>query len=513
MLRRVKLDVAHDLPKKDEQVLFCKLSAIQRKAYERFINSEEVNGILDGRRHVLSGIDILRKICNHPDLVESENDCDDYGAAEKSGKLVVVAALLKMWKQQGHRVLLFSQSRQMLDILNQFVKRAGYNYLRMDGTTSIQSRSTLVDKYNADESVFVFLLTTKVGGLGINLTGANRIIIYDPDWNPSNDIQARERAWRLGQKKTVTIYRLMTSGTIEEKIYHRQIFKQFLTNKILIDPRQRRFFKSNNLHELFVLGKDEGTTETGELFQDSDVRNNGGPVTKPVSRKRAEPQDDFDEIAGLAVVEPFKSADEPEEGAALPDENDRILDSLFTNAGVHSVLAHDKIMGSSRPEQLIVEKEAAKVASEAIQALKQSRKTIRRGEFNATWTGKSGVSGNPKFASGASRSQKASAPSSSSILSKLKNFNALPAAPAQVVVPLPSLDSVQAQPTSSHQGMAESVRDFLHNAGGTLQTFQIVRQFKMGSSSADVSVFRSILRSLANFDKLRGTWTLKDEFV
>src|SRR5215469_12775625 len=93
-----------------------------------------------------------------------------------------------------------------------------------------------------DPNVYLFLLTTKVGGLGINLTGADRVIIYDPDWNPSTDLQARERAWRLGQKREVTIYRLMTVGTIEEKIYHRQIFKQFLTNKILKDPKQRRFF-------------------------------------------------------------------------------------------------------------------------------------------------------------------------------------------------------------------------------------------------------------------------------
>ena len=85
----------------------------------------------------------------------------------------------------------------------------------------------LVDKFNRDPNMHVFLLTTKVGGLGVNLTGADRVIIYDPDWNPSTDIQARERAWRLGQKKDITIYRLMTTGSIEEKIYHRQIFKTF----------------------------------------------------------------------------------------------------------------------------------------------------------------------------------------------------------------------------------------------------------------------------------------------
>lgn len=114
------------------------------------------------------------------------------------------------------------------------------------------------------------MLTTRVGGLGINLIGANRVLIFDPDWNPSTDMQARERAWRIGQTKNVTIYRLLTSGTIEEKIYHRQIFKQFLTNRVLQDPKQRRFFKSNDLHELFRYDDDNDSdderTETSILL-------------------------------------------------------------------------------------------------------------------------------------------------------------------------------------------------------------------------------------------------------
>jgi DNA excision repair protein ERCC-6 len=233
LLRRMKVDVAQELPKKSEQVLFCKLSRFQRLRYMRYLESDTVSKILNGKYQVLAGIDILRKICNHPDLLEDSKSVPDYGSASRSGKLLVVEALLNMWLQQKHRVLLFCQTRQMLDLVERFVSTKNFKYLRMDGNTPIPSRSKMVDSFNGDESFFVFLLTTKVGGLGINLTGANRVIIFDPDWNPSTDMQARERAWRLGQKKSVTIYRLMTSGTIEEKIYHRQIFKQFLTNKIL----------------------------------------------------------------------------------------------------------------------------------------------------------------------------------------------------------------------------------------------------------------------------------------
>ncbi|CAN0565881.1 unnamed protein product, partial [Ectocarpus sp. 12 AP-2014] len=92
---------------------------------------------------------------------------------------------------------------------------------------------TLIDRFNNDESMFIMLLTTRTGGVGVNLTGADRVILFDPDWNPSTDMQARERSWRVGQLRQVTVYRLVTAGTIEEKIYHRQIFKTALTNRVL----------------------------------------------------------------------------------------------------------------------------------------------------------------------------------------------------------------------------------------------------------------------------------------
>ena len=143
----------------------------------------------------------------------------------------------------------------MLDIIETFVVSAGYTYARLDGSIAVKQRMGIVDTFNNTNDIFLFILSTRVGGLGLNLIGANRVLIFDPDWNPSTDTQARERAWRIGQKRDVTIYRLITSGTIEEKIYHRQIFKQFLTNKILKDPKQKRFFKYKHLRDLFTLGK------------------------------------------------------------------------------------------------------------------------------------------------------------------------------------------------------------------------------------------------------------------
>ncbi|TKR58301.1 hypothetical protein L596_029763 [Steinernema carpocapsae] len=283
MLRRMKKDVEMvlHLPEKMEQVLFCDITKEQRALYEDYLSSKECRRIMSGTMDAFVGLITLRKLCNHPDfLTGGPNRHDefnledfpdkDFGHESRSGKMQVVKSLLRLWHEQKHKVLLFSQSRQMLTILEKFVISEGYNYLRMDGLTNIAARQQLVEQFNTNPEQFVFLLTTRVGGLGVNLTGANRIVIFDPDWNPSTDAQARERAWRIGQKRAVTIYRLLTSGTIEEKIYHRQIFKQFLANRVLVDAKQSRFFKTNDLHELFTLGDSKTDrahgTETAAIF-------------------------------------------------------------------------------------------------------------------------------------------------------------------------------------------------------------------------------------------------------
>ncbi|CAG5128960.1 unnamed protein product [Candidula unifasciata] len=289
LIRRMKSDVKKhlDLPNKNEQVLFCRLTNEQRDVYQEYLDSRECNDILQGKFQVFAGLITLRKICNHPDLstggpqvfqgqdMPDEPECQ-FGYYKRSGKMIVVEALLRLWHKQKHRVLLFTQSKAMLNILEKLAQNKGYTYLVMDGGTPISARQPLISQYNNDPSIYLFLLTTRVGGLGVNLTGADRVIIYDPDWNPSTDVQARERAWRIGQTRQVTIYRLLTSGTIEEKIYHRQIFKQFLTNRVLKDPKQRRLFKSHDMWELFSLGSqdNEEGTETSALFAGtgSDVR-------------------------------------------------------------------------------------------------------------------------------------------------------------------------------------------------------------------------------------------------
>lgn len=124
----------------------------------------------------------------------------------------------------------------------------------MDGNVNLGNRMTLINDFNNSDK-FLFLLTTRVGGLGINLTSANKVIIFDPDWNPMVDLQATDRALRIGQKREVTIYRFIVDDTIEEKIYHRQIFKKFMADKILQDPSKQKLFSKSAMHELFEMPK------------------------------------------------------------------------------------------------------------------------------------------------------------------------------------------------------------------------------------------------------------------
>ncbi|CAG5051886.1 unnamed protein product [Parnassius apollo] len=293
MLRRTKSEVQEliKLPDKNEQVLFCALTPEQRDLYMGYLLSTTVRSILDKesrfgdplRARVLVALSTLRKICNHPDLYlyEAQEECEQineevFGHWKRSGKMTVVQSLLKIWQKQGHRTLIFSQSRAMLCILEQHLQSQGFKYLKMDGTVSVSLRQNLIKTFNESKEYLVFLATTRVGGLGVNLTGADRVIIYDPDWNPATDNQAKERAWRIGQQRNVTVYRLLSAGTIEEKIYQRQIFKNFLSNKILIDPNQKNVLTTSTLQGLFTLEEPncEGDTETASLFKHTKVNIN-----------------------------------------------------------------------------------------------------------------------------------------------------------------------------------------------------------------------------------------------
>ncbi|CAI8496322.1 unnamed protein product [Hanseniaspora opuntiae] len=378
LLRRVKADVAKDLPNKKELVLFCKLTKTQRHQYISFLNSEELSKIRKGRFQALIGIDHLRKICNHPDLVmDAKKRPRDYGNPLRSGKMQVIKQLLLEFRSKGHKTLLFTQSRQMMAILERFLRDdIEFDYLKMDGSTSIKSRQSIVDKFNKSKDIDVFLLTTKVGGLGINLVSATRIIIYDPDWNPSTDLQARERAWRIGQTKEVIIYRLLVGGTIEEKIYHRQIFKQFLTNKILKDPNQKRFFKMDELQDLFSLNDDSSSNFSYEETK---------AMSEVTDRETKNIKDEVENVEGIEKLEGYYNEEAEKEKNTT--EGDRIVQDIFGNVDYERKIS--KVDSSTSKEAERKAKEAAKLLRTSLN--KKTRNLAKQGKV--TWTGKYGSVG------------------------------------------------------------------------------------------------------------------------
>uniref|UniRef100_A0A8C7WTS0 DNA excision repair protein ERCC-6-like n=1 Tax=Oryzias sinensis TaxID=183150 RepID=A0A8C7WTS0_9TELE len=225
-------------------------------------------------RSPLAELTVLKKLCDHPRLLSTdalarlgleENavdaaahgiaDVPDHSLISESGKLAFLVALLERLREEGQRTLIFAHYRKVLDIIERILNNRGFKVLRLDGTiTQITERERLISLFQKDRSYSVFLLTTQVGGVGITLTAANRVVIYDPSWNPATDAQAVDRAYRIGQTENVVIYRLITCGTVEEKIYRRQVFKDSLIRQNTGDKKNPfRYFSKQELKELFTL--------------------------------------------------------------------------------------------------------------------------------------------------------------------------------------------------------------------------------------------------------------------
>jgi chromodomain-helicase-DNA-binding protein 4 len=216
MLRRLKADVLKNMPTKSEFIVRVELSPMQKKYYKYVLtrNFEALNSRTGGQQVSLLNIMMdLKKCCNHPYLfpvASQEAPCLQNGMYETtalvkaSGKLVLLSKMLRVLKEQGHRVLIFSQMTKMLDILEDFLEGEQYKYERIDGGITGTLRQDAIDRFNAPGAPqFVFLLSTRAGGLGINLATADTVVIYDSDWNPHNDIQAFSRAHRIGQANKV----------------------------------------------------------------------------------------------------------------------------------------------------------------------------------------------------------------------------------------------------------------------------------------------------------------------
>eukprot|EP00064_Thunnus_orientalis_P012385 superscaffoldBa00001893_g12420 len=259
LLRRVKKDVEKSLPAKVEQILRVDMSA-QQKQFYKWILTRNYKALSKGSRGSSAGflniVMELKKCCNHSFLIKQPEDGEtetpqDYlqSLVRGSGKLVLMDKLLTRLRERGNRVLIFSQMVRMLDILAEYLSKRRYPFQRLDGSIKGEIRKQALDHFNAEGSEdFCFLLSTRAGGLGINLASADTVVIFDSDWNPQNDLQAQARAHRIGQKKQVNIYRLVTKGTVEEDIIERAKKKMVLDHLVIqrMDTTGRTVLDSNS---------------------------------------------------------------------------------------------------------------------------------------------------------------------------------------------------------------------------------------------------------------------------
>ncbi|XP_022089252.1 DNA excision repair protein ERCC-6-like 2 [Acanthaster planci] len=334
MIRRTKALISHQLPTKDEKVVFCKLTELQVSIYKALLESEDMQLVLkqkdlcdcgsggtciqccykynpDGEKVkalTMTFMSLLIKVANHvalltPDVTMSDQQrrraqkyCDIAFARHPQfvtlsrearfctlsdpsycGKMQILEKLLAIFKQEGSKVLLFSYYTQLLNIIEMYLKTTDYVYRRLDGKTPAQDRQKFVHEFNRDPDIFLFLISTKAGGLGLNLTGANVVVLFDPNWNPTYDLQAQDRAYRIGQHRDVRVYRLISTGSIEENMYLRQVYKQQLASAAVTSENPMRYFTAVagdqkqqgelfGLHNMFALRADTSCL-TRDLIQ------------------------------------------------------------------------------------------------------------------------------------------------------------------------------------------------------------------------------------------------------
>ena len=312
-LRRTKALIQDELPKKTDRVVFCPLTETQADAYQRFLDCEVVQNIKnsaepcgcgsrrnqgwcckmeteDGRpwQHwVFPAIATLQKLSNHlAIIVPNGNDPKDKqakdldmlqivmphdwkelyrqrdsmlhtGNPEFCGKWNVLRKLLKFWFDEGsNKVLVFSHSVRLLKMLQNLFISTSYNVTYLDGSMNYEDRYAAVQEFNTDPTQFVFLISTRAGGVGLNITSANKVVVVDPNWNPAYDLQAQDRAYRIGQTRDVEVFRLVSQGTLEEIVYARQIYKQQQASIGYDASSERRYFQ----------GVQDRKDQKGEIF-------------------------------------------------------------------------------------------------------------------------------------------------------------------------------------------------------------------------------------------------------
>ncbi|OJJ63421.1 hypothetical protein ASPSYDRAFT_53112 [Aspergillus sydowii CBS 593.65] len=284
MLRRTKTKVESDLPPKTEKIIRVELSDVQLEYYKNILtkNYAALNEGTKGQKQSLLNIMMeLKKASNHPfmfpnaeaKILEGSTRREDVLRAliTSSGKMMLLDQLLTKLKKDGHRVLIFSQMVKMLDILGDYMEYRGYTYQRLDGTIPSTSRRLAIEHYNApDSSDFAFILSTRAGGLGINLMTADTVVLFDSDWNPQADLQAMARAHRIGQTRPVSVYRLVSKDTVEEEVIERarnKLLLEFITIQRGVTDKEASEIQNRMARGGVTLGEPNSTDDISRILK------------------------------------------------------------------------------------------------------------------------------------------------------------------------------------------------------------------------------------------------------
>lgn len=313
MLRRTSDALSDFLPRRTEYIICCRPFDIQIDLYKNLILG--ATQYTSRSECIFEMINKLRKVCNHPRLVtmkedDETNDSENLlteavrnalksainkSITETSSKLAVLDKMLTFIKNHTtERVVVVSNFTRTLDILEELCKKRSFSFLRIDGSVASSKRQEMVTQFNhPSKAPFIMLLSTKAGGVGLNLIGASRLISFDMDWNPAHDIQARGRIWRDGQRRNVHIYSLLTTGTIEEKIFQRQIAKQGLAG-VVGDGNQSTKFTDDDLKQLFTLDEETASSTHDSIACDCGSTNADDKGVSPPPKKKAKKNNQFD---------------------------------------------------------------------------------------------------------------------------------------------------------------------------------------------------------------------------
>ncbi|VFQ60712.1 unnamed protein product [Cuscuta campestris] len=339
LLRRLKKDVMKELPPKKELILRVELSTMQKEYYKAILtrNYQILTRKGGAQISLINVVMELRKLCCHPFMLEGvepeDNKEFNKKLLESSGKLQLLDKMMVKLKEQGHRVLVYSQFQHMLDLLEDYCNFRDWQYERIDGKVGGAERQIRIDRFNApNSSRFCFLLSTRAGGLGINLATADTVIIYDSDWNPHADLQAMARAHRLGQTNKVLIYRLITRGTIEERMMQ-MTKKKMVLEHLVVGRLKAQNINQEELNDIIRYGSKElFTDDTDDAGKSKQIHYDEAAIDRLLNREQVGDEevvlDDEEEdtflkafkVANFEYIDETKSKDEVEVPTMLSED-------------------------------------------------------------------------------------------------------------------------------------------------------------------------------------------------